>query len=91
MQLMKWEDFEDRGIGHWRFNCILSFPWKPILSATGYTKYYFDAQSGKSMQVIKTHWNVPKKALFKQILRPSSGFGLKDYVDMWLKAVQLKL
>lgn len=23
-------------------------------AATGYTKYYFDAQSGKSMQVIKT-------------------------------------
>ncbi|RHN59896.1 putative NTF2-like domain-containing protein [Medicago truncatula] len=32
MNLMKWEDFEDKGIGHWRFSCILSFPWKPILS-----------------------------------------------------------
>ncbi|XP_047315611.1 uncharacterized protein LOC124919420 isoform X2 [Impatiens glandulifera] len=32
MKLMKWEDFEDKGIGHWRFSCVLSFPWKPILS-----------------------------------------------------------
>jgi len=26
--------WQDRGIGHWRFNCILSFPWRPILSGT---------------------------------------------------------
>ncbi|KAL0412056.1 UNVERIFIED_CONTAM: hypothetical protein Slati_3795300 [Sesamum latifolium] len=32
MKLMKWEDFEDKGIGHWRFICVMSFPWKPILS-----------------------------------------------------------
>ncbi|XP_059651351.1 uncharacterized protein LOC132298970 isoform X2 [Cornus florida] len=32
MKLTKWEDFEDKGIGHWRFSCILFFPWKPILS-----------------------------------------------------------
>ncbi|GLT71119.1 hypothetical protein SLA2020_431600 [Shorea laevis] len=47
MQLMKWEDFEDKGVGHWRFSCILSFPWKPILSATGYTEYYFDTNLEK--------------------------------------------
>ncbi|XP_044502003.1 uncharacterized protein LOC123223016 isoform X2 [Mangifera indica] len=47
MKLMKWEDLEDKGIGHWRFSCIMSFPWKPILSATGYTEYYFDIQTGK--------------------------------------------
>ncbi|CAN6710924.1 unnamed protein product [Malus baccata var. baccata] len=32
MKLMKWEDFEDKGIGHWRFSCVLTFPWRPILS-----------------------------------------------------------
>ncbi|ESW07141.1 hypothetical protein PHAVU_010G105000 [Phaseolus vulgaris] len=90
MKLMKWEDFEDKGIGHWRFSCILSFPWRPILSATGYTEYYFDAQSGKVCRHVE-HWNVPKKALFKQILRPSRGFGLKDYLNKWLKMVQMKL
>ncbi|KAJ1429553.1 hypothetical protein SESBI_08336 [Sesbania bispinosa] len=84
MKLMKWEDFEDKGIGHWRFSCILSFPWRPILSATGYTEYYFDAQSGKVCRHVE-HWNVPKMALFKQILRPSRGFGLKDYMSRWLK------
>ncbi|XP_040993629.1 uncharacterized protein LOC121240294 [Juglans microcarpa x Juglans regia] len=76
MKLMKWEDFEDKGIGHWRFSCILSFPWKPILSATGYTEYYFDAQSGKVCRHVE-HWNVPKMTLLKQILRPSRGLWRK--------------
>ncbi|WVZ86834.1 hypothetical protein U9M48_033558 [Paspalum notatum var. saurae] len=47
MKLTKWEDLEDKSIGHWRFSCVMSFPWRPILSATGYTEYYFDAESGK--------------------------------------------
>lgn len=70
MKLMKWEDFEDKGVGHWRFSCILSFPWKPILSATGYTEYYFDPESGKVRRHVE-HWNVPKMTLLKQILKPS--------------------
>ncbi|KAG8633984.1 hypothetical protein MANES_17G000837v8 [Manihot esculenta] len=52
MNLTKWEDFEDKGIGHWRFSCIMSFSWRPILSATGYTEYYFDAQSGRVCRVL---------------------------------------
>ncbi|KAJ0974437.1 hypothetical protein J5N97_016402 [Dioscorea zingiberensis] len=70
MKLTKWEDFEDKGIGHWRFRSVMSFPWRPILSATGYTEYFFDAQSGKVCRHVE-HWNVPKMALLKQILRPS--------------------
>lgn len=70
MKLTKWEDFEDKGIGHWRFSCVMSFPWRPILSATGYTEYYFDAQSGKVCRHVE-HWNVPKMALLKQIFRPT--------------------
>ncbi|KAM5555460.1 hypothetical protein ABKV19_023403 [Rosa sericea] len=73
MKLMKWEDFEDKGIGHWRFSCILSFPWRPILSASGYTEYYFDEKSGKVSRHVE-HWNVPKMVLLKQILKPSRGF-----------------
>lgn len=73
MKLTKWEDLEDKGIGHWRFSCTMSFPWKPILSATGYTEYYFDSESGKVCRHVE-HWNVPKMALFKQLLRPSKGF-----------------
>ncbi|KAH9731804.1 hypothetical protein KPL70_010104 [Citrus sinensis] len=61
---------QDKGIGHWRFNCIMSFPWRPILSATGYTEYYFNAETGRVCRHVE-HWNVPKMALFKQILRPS--------------------
>lgn len=70
MKLKMWEDFEDKSIGHWRFSCIMSFPWRPILSATGYTEYYFDAQSGRVCRHVE-HWNVPKMALLKQIFRPS--------------------
>ncbi|XP_008810114.1 uncharacterized protein LOC103721622 [Phoenix dactylifera] len=70
MKLKEWEDFEDKSIGHWRFSSIMSFPWRPILSATGYTEYYFDAQSGRVCRHVE-HWNVPKMALLKQILRPS--------------------
>ncbi|XP_071932675.1 uncharacterized protein [Coffea arabica] len=77
MKLMKWEDVEEKGIGHWRFSCIMSFPWKPILSATGYTEYYFSKESGKVCRHVE-HWNVPKMALLKQILRPSRGFWQKN-------------
>ncbi|WRX09079.1 hypothetical protein QQP08_001566 [Theobroma cacao] len=44
--------------------------------ATGYTEYYFDAQSGKVCRHVE-HWNVPKMALLKQLLRPTRGFWLK--------------
>ncbi|KAI7737877.1 hypothetical protein M8C21_032141 [Ambrosia artemisiifolia] len=74
MNLIRWEDDfeeeEDKGIGHWRFTCTMAFPWKPILSATGYTEYYLSKQSGKVCRHVE-HWNVPKMALFKQLLRPS--------------------
>uniref|UniRef100_A0A2P2JZM6 Uncharacterized protein MANES_05G030400 n=1 Tax=Rhizophora mucronata TaxID=61149 RepID=A0A2P2JZM6_RHIMU len=39
MKLMKWENFEDKGIGHWRFSCVMSFPWRPILSGTSHASY----------------------------------------------------
>nr|ABK26182.1 unknown [Picea sitchensis] len=76
MKLMDWEDFEDRGIGHWRFICVLAFPWRPILSATGYTEYYYDAQSGKICRHVE-HWNVPKMVLLKQIFKPNPGLWRK--------------
>ncbi|OEL14161.1 hypothetical protein BAE44_0024819 [Dichanthelium oligosanthes] len=70
MKLTKWEDLEDKAIGHWRFSCVMSFPWRPILSATGFTEYYFDAESGKVCRHVE-NWNVPKMALLRQIFRPS--------------------
>ncbi|KAJ8900569.1 hypothetical protein K2173_025346 [Erythroxylum novogranatense] len=70
MKLMKWEELEDKGIGHWKFSCTMRFPWKPILSATGYTEYFFDEESGRVCRHVE-HWNVPKMALLKQILKPS--------------------
>ncbi|GAB2271746.1 hypothetical protein Dimus_006575 [Dionaea muscipula] len=77
MKLMKWENFEEKAIGHWRFSCILIFPWRPILSATGYTEYYFDAQSGKVCRHVE-HWNVPKMTLLKQLLKPSRKKAITD-------------
>lgn len=76
MKLMNWEDFEDRGIGHWRFICVLAFPWRPILSATGYTEYYYDDQSRKICRHVE-HWNVPKMVLLKQIFKPNPGLWRK--------------
>ncbi|KAG2568216.1 hypothetical protein PVAP13_7NG302200 [Panicum virgatum] len=71
MKLTKWEDLQDKSsIGHWRFSCVMSFPWRPILSATGYTEYYFDAESGKVCRHVE-NWNVPKMALLRQIFRRS--------------------
>ncbi|XP_039773633.1 uncharacterized protein LOC120641528 isoform X1 [Panicum virgatum] len=70
MKLTRWEDLQDKSIGHWRFSCVMSFPWRPILSATGYTEYYFDAESGKVCRHVE-NWNVPKMALLRQIFRPS--------------------
>ncbi|KAL6651251.1 hypothetical protein ACP70R_010176 [Stipagrostis hirtigluma subsp. patula] len=70
MKLTRWEDLEDKSIGHWRFSCVMSFPWRPILSATGYTEYYFDAESGRVCRHVE-NWNVPKMALLRQIFRPS--------------------
>ncbi|KAK8630951.1 hypothetical protein V6N13_079721 [Hibiscus sabdariffa] len=57
MKLMKWEEFENKGVGHWKFSCVMSFPWRSILSATGYTEYFFDAQSGKVCRHVE-HWNL---------------------------------
>ncbi|KAH9787729.1 hypothetical protein KPL71_010680 [Citrus sinensis] len=36
---------QDKGIGHWRFNCIMSFPWRPILSANP------EAQPGRASEI----------------------------------------
>eukprot|EP01018_Ginkgo_biloba_P018491 Gb_06822 [translate_table: standard] len=72
MKLMDWKHLENRGIGYWRFICILAFPWRPILSATGYTEYYYDAKSGKISRHVE-HWNVPKMVLLKQIFKPNPG------------------
>ncbi|XP_038995781.1 uncharacterized protein LOC120120137 [Hibiscus syriacus] len=77
MKLMKWEDFEDKGVGHWKFSCVMSFPWRLILSATGYTEYFFDEQYGKVCRYFSL-WNLPKMALLKQLLRPTRAFWLKE-------------
>ncbi|RLM74242.1 uncharacterized protein C2845_PM15G19350 [Panicum miliaceum] len=39
-------------------------------AATGYTEYYFDAESGKVCRHVE-NWNAPKMALLRQIFRPS--------------------
>lgn len=38
-QILMW--LQDKGVGHWRFSCILSFPWKPILSGMYYALIVF--------------------------------------------------
>ncbi|WZZ48660.1 hypothetical protein YC2023_048767 [Brassica napus] len=79
MKLMKWENFEEKGVGHWKFSCVMSFPWKPILSATGYTEYYFDMESGKICRVFSISSIRFRLVLVRKHLKESmyaSTFGL---------------
>ncbi|CAN1237365.1 hypothetical protein LINGRAPRIM_LOCUS1863 [Linum grandiflorum] len=41
MKLTKWEGLEDKGIGHWKFSCVMSFPWRPILSGTFFNPKWY--------------------------------------------------
>ncbi|KAI3804202.1 hypothetical protein L1987_25574 [Smallanthus sonchifolius] len=56
MKLMKWEDFE---LHHGVPMETYSF---------SYCKYYLSKESGKVCRHVE-HWNVPKMALFKQLLK----------------------
>ncbi|XP_013635680.1 uncharacterized protein LOC106450930 isoform X1 [Brassica napus] len=80
MKLMKWENFEEKGVGHWKFSCVMSFPWKPILSGKMISSELiiskflsFSITDVWAYARHVEHWNVPKIALFKQLLRPSRG------------------
>ncbi|KAK9202288.1 hypothetical protein WN944_017498 [Citrus x changshan-huyou] len=47
---------QDKGIGHWRFNCIMSFPWRPILSVLRNMGFrQLDIQSIISMQKLEKY------------------------------------
>ncbi|KAG6545240.1 hypothetical protein Mapa_013352 [Marchantia paleacea] len=32
LKLTEWQEYEDRIYARWRFNCVLSLPWRPILA-----------------------------------------------------------
>ncbi|XWS46140.1 hypothetical protein CRYUN_Cryun14cG0038100 [Craigia yunnanensis] len=79
-----------KGLGRFKRNCtnfgslieksnMKLMKWETLrfcdVAATGYTEYYFDAQSGKVCRHVE-HWNVPKMALLKQLLWPTLGFWL---------------
>lgn len=70
VKLTKSEEFNEKFVAYWRFSCVLKFPWRPILSSTGFTEYYFQPGSGKICRHVE-NWDVPKMALLGQVFKPS--------------------
>ncbi|KAI5055907.1 hypothetical protein GOP47_0029714 [Adiantum capillus-veneris] len=70
VKLVKSEELLDKFVAYWRFSCILKFPWRPILSSTGFTEYYFNAETGRITRHVE-NWDVPKMALLGQVFKPN--------------------
>lgn len=70
VKLVKFEDLSDKFVAYWRFSCVLKFPWRPILSSTGFTEYYFNSESGRICRHVE-NWDVPKMALLGQVFKPN--------------------
>ncbi|KAH7277693.1 hypothetical protein KP509_38G002700 [Ceratopteris richardii] len=73
VKLMKSEEQEEKFVAYWRFSCVLKFPWRPILSSTGFTEYYFNSDSGRICRHVE-NWDVPKMALLGQVFKPNPSF-----------------
>ncbi|MCO5591827.1 hypothetical protein L7F22_045820 [Adiantum nelumboides] len=70
VKLVKSEELHDKFVAYWRFSCVLKFPWRPILSSTGFTEYYFNAETGRICRHVE-NWDVPKMALLGQVFKPN--------------------
>lgn len=42
LDMTDWQELDDRLVTKWRFKCILSLPWRPVLAAAGGTQHVFD-------------------------------------------------
>lgn len=73
VKLVKSEELSDKFVAYWRFSCVLKFPWRPILSSTGFTEYYFDPESGRICRHVE-NWDVPKMTLLGQVFKPNPAF-----------------
>nr|AVX27675.1 hypothetical protein [Hymenophyllum caudiculatum] len=72
VKLTKSEEFNEKFVAYWRFSCVLKFPWRPVLSSTGFTEYYFQPESGKICRHVE-NWDVPKMALLGQVFKSNPG------------------
>lgn len=70
VKLVKYEELQDKFVAYWRFSCVLKFPWRPILSSTGFTEYYFNVETGRICRHVE-NWDVPKMALLGQVFKPN--------------------
>ncbi|KAL3701163.1 hypothetical protein R1sor_019185 [Riccia sorocarpa] len=70
LKLTDWQEYEDRIFARWRFNCVLSLPWKPILAATGSTEYFFSKESGKIIKHVES-WDISPADGVRQLFKPN--------------------
>ena len=54
---------------NWTFKSTLSFPWRPILAASGETSHYISNKSGKIM-LYEERWKSNKLDVIKRIFIP---------------------
>ncbi|BBM98600.1 hypothetical protein MPTK1_1g14720 [Marchantia polymorpha subsp. ruderalis] len=70
LKLTEWQEYEDRIYARWRFNCVLSLPWRPILAATGSTEYFFNKDSGKIYKHVES-WDISPADGVRQLFKPN--------------------
>ncbi|MCO5611824.1 hypothetical protein L7F22_066083 [Adiantum nelumboides] len=70
VKLVKSKESHDKFVAYWSFSCVLKFPWRPILPSTAFTKYYFNAKTGRIYRHVE-NWDVLKMALLRQVFKPN--------------------
>ncbi|CAL5221288.1 g3454 [Coccomyxa viridis] len=71
LDITGWEEKETELETKWRFNALLSLPWRPRLAASGGTTHVFDQETGLVVKHIES-WNVEPGAVVKSLLNPST-------------------
>ncbi|MCO5611475.1 hypothetical protein L7F22_065728 [Adiantum nelumboides] len=57
VKLVKSKELHDKFVAYWRLSCVLKFPWRPVLSSTHFTKYYFNAKTRRICRHVE-NWDV---------------------------------
>ncbi|XP_024523549.1 uncharacterized protein LOC9643762 [Selaginella moellendorffii] len=70
LKIASWDEKEDSLKVGWRFRCVLALPWRPAISASGSTEYFFDDESGKICKHVES-WNISPADGVRQLFKPS--------------------
>ena len=60
MDITGWEEKETELETKWRFNALLSLPWRPRLAASGGTTHVFDQVLS---QALVSQWQIPSLSM----------------------------